>query len=72
MGVVMSVARVFGSSPADAAKIPIHLAAAPELQTVTGQYFALMKPAAPSKRAQDPALAKQLWEVSEKLTGARL
>jgi NAD(P)-dependent dehydrogenase (short-subunit alcohol dehydrogenase family) len=72
MGVIMSVARMFGSTPASAAKIPIHLATAAELEKVTGQYFNLMKPAKPSKSAQDPALAKRLWEVSEKLTGARL
>ncbi len=72
MGVMMRMSRWFGSSPADAAKIPIHLATSPELAKTTGQYFALLKRATPSKRAQDPELAKQLWEVSEKLTGARL
>ena len=72
MGTIMALSRMFGSSTADAAKIPIHLATAPELEKVTGQYFSLMKPATPSKRALDPELAKRLWEVSEKLTGASL
>lgn len=72
MGLIMTFARLVGSTPAQAAKIPIHLATAPELQKVTGQYFNVMKPAMPSKRAQDPELAKRLWEVSEKLTGAKL
>jgi NAD(P)-dependent dehydrogenase (short-subunit alcohol dehydrogenase family) len=72
MGIIMGMARMFGSSPADAAKIPIHLATSPELQNTTGQFFALMKPATPSKRARDPELAKRLWEVSEKLTGVRM
>jgi len=72
MGLIMTFARFFGSTPAEAAKIPIHLATAPELQKVTGQYFNAMKPATPSKRAQDPELAKRLWEVSEKLTSAKL
>ena len=72
MGIIMAVSRVFGSSTADAAKIPIHLASAPELEKVTGQYFNQMKPAIPSARALDPELAKRLWEVSETLTGVRL
>ncbi len=72
MGMIMGLSRRFGSTPAAAAKIPIHLATDPALEGVTGQYFSLMKPASPSKRAQDPALAKRLWEVSERLTGAKL
>ena len=72
MGFIMSVARMFGGTPADAAKIPLRLASAPELAQVTGQYFNVMKPASPSKKAQDPELARRLWEVSEQLTGAKM
>jgi len=72
MGFIMSIARMFGGTPADAAKIPLRLASAPELAQVTGQYFNVMKPASPSKKAQDPELARRLWEVSEQLTGAKM
>lgn len=72
LGFMMFMSRLFGSSVEDAAKIPITLASAPEYEKVSGQYFALLKPATPSERARDPELAKKLWEVSENLTGAHL
>ena len=36
-----------------------------------GFYFDVMKPAAPTAAAIDAAAAKQLWAVSERLTGAK-
>ena len=69
VGLLMRATSLFGSSPLKAAEIPLQLATDPSLASVTGQFFMLKKPAAPSKRAQDPQLARKLWEVSAKLTG---
>lgn len=47
------------------------LAASPDLDGVTGQYFENGHPVAPSRLAQDAALARRLWDVSAGLTGLR-
>jgi NAD(P)-dependent dehydrogenase (short-subunit alcohol dehydrogenase family) len=46
----------------------VQLAASPELEGVTGQYFEKGRAVAASRLAQDDALARRLWDVSEKLT----
>jgi retinol dehydrogenase-14 len=47
----------------------VQLAANPDLEGVTGQYFENRRPVAPSPLAQDEALGRRLWEVSTKLVG---
>ena len=47
----------------------IFLATAPEVGGVSGRYFAHRAEVRPTRVAQDDALARRLWEVSEKLTG---
>ncbi|MFI5178117.1 MAG: SDR family oxidoreductase [Vicinamibacterales bacterium] len=58
----------FISAEAGAATI-VQLAASPDLEGVTGQYFENQRPVAPSALAQDDALARRLWDVSLKLVG---
>jgi len=57
---------IFKSSK-EGAQTTIHLAVADGVQGVTGQYFSDCKIKATSKLAQDDALAKKLWELSETL-----
>jgi NAD(P)-dependent dehydrogenase (short-subunit alcohol dehydrogenase family) len=45
----------------------VHLAASPELDGVSGQYFEKNVPVAPAPLAQDAALARRLWDASEEL-----
>ena len=45
-----------------------YVGAHPELQGVTGYYFADCNPALPNANMQDDAMAARLWAVSEKLT----
>jgi NAD(P)-dependent dehydrogenase (short-subunit alcohol dehydrogenase family) len=59
----------FGASPAEGAKTSIYLAASPEVEGVTGKYFADRKPVASSRESYDEVAARRLWEVSERLTG---
>lgn len=62
---------LFMKSPERGAETSIHLASAPELDGVSGRYFADKKEKQPMAHASDPALAQRLWEISEKLTDFR-
>ena len=46
------------------------VASAPQLEGVTGQYFAKSRLAKPAATARDDAAAARLWAVSEALTAA--
>jgi retinol dehydrogenase 14 len=56
-------------SPEQGALTSIHLASAPEVEGVTGQFFAKSKPRKSSKRSYDQADARRLWEISAQLVG---
>jgi retinol dehydrogenase 14 len=71
-----SVQRVFVpflrplmKTPTQGAATSIHLASAPELSHVTGQYFANSKSKKSSQRSYDEAAAARLWQVSADLVG---
>jgi len=62
--------RLRGEPPEAGARVVMHVAAAPELEGVTGKYFSTsLRETAPTAMAQDDAAAKRLWEMSEKLVG---
>jgi retinol dehydrogenase 14 len=61
--------RVFMKSPARGAATSIHLASAPELEQVTGRYFANSRLKKSSERSYDQAAAARLWQVSADLVG---
>ena len=61
--------RPFMKTPAQGAATSIHLASAPDLEQVTGRYFANSKPKRSSKRSYDEAAAARLWQVSADLVG---
>ncbi len=67
--VVTRLLKPFLLTPARGAATSLHLATAPELEAVSGRYFAKQREAQPSPGAQDPALARRLWELSAGLTG---
>jgi retinol dehydrogenase 14 len=56
-------------SPAQGAATSIHLASAPELEQVSGRYFANRRPTRSSTRSYDQAVAAWLWEASADLVG---
>jgi NAD(P)-dependent dehydrogenase (short-subunit alcohol dehydrogenase family) len=64
-----AVDSTFGATPAEGAETSIYLAAAPEVESVTGKYFVRKKPVASSRASYDAASARRLWEVSAELTG---
>jgi NAD(P)-dependent dehydrogenase (short-subunit alcohol dehydrogenase family) len=59
--------RPFMKSPAKGAATSIHLAIAPDLEQVTGRYFANSKPKRSAKHSYDEGAAAQLWQVSAEL-----
>ena len=61
--------RPFMKAPAQGAATSIHLVSAPDLEQVTGRYFANGKPKRSSKRSYDEAAAARLWQVSADLVG---
>ncbi len=61
--------RPFMKGPAQGAATSIYLASSPDLEGVTGRYFANCKPKASSKRSHDEAVAARLWQVSADLVG---
>jgi retinol dehydrogenase-14 len=61
--------RPFMKSPARGAATSIHVASAPDLEPVTGRYFANSKPKRSSERSYDEADAARLWQVSADSAG---
>lgn len=67
------LARPFLKSPEQGARTSLHVALAPELRGVSGEYFASSRPKRPSAAGRDDAAAETLWEVSDALAaGASL
>lgn len=67
-GFLHSLLCLFGRRPDEAARGVLHVACAPELDGVSGRYFAAGHPRASSPATYDEALAARLWQVSAELT----
>jgi retinol dehydrogenase 14 len=61
--------RPFMKAPGRGAATSIHLVSAPDLEQVTGRYFATSKPRRSSRRSYDQAAAARLWQLSADLAG---
>jgi len=59
----------FFLTPARGARTSIHVATAPELEAVSGRYFAKQCEASAQRHATDPESARRLWQESARLTG---
>ncbi|MEN9580225.1 MAG: hypothetical protein RJA70_3234 [Pseudomonadota bacterium] len=68
-GYLKPVAYLFALDNAAGAKTSIYLASAPQVEGVSGKYFAKCKEKQPTRAAQNDKTAKRLWIESEKLTG---
>ena len=67
--VMIRVARLFMKTPAQGAATPLYLASSPEVEGVTGRYYASRKPKASSKASYDTVAAARLWQASAGLAG---
>jgi len=66
------LARRFMKSPAGGAETPIHLASSPELEGVSGRYFANRTAKDSNKLSYDVEEAARLWQASADLVGIRI
>jgi retinol dehydrogenase-12 len=64
------LAKLFMISPEEGARTTVHCATAPLTALESGAYYDSCKPVRPSRAADDPALASELWRRSVAWTGA--
>jgi NAD(P)-dependent dehydrogenase (short-subunit alcohol dehydrogenase family) len=69
--VVRKLVGLFLKSPEEGARTSLYLACSPEVEGVSGRYYAKCRERTPAPHARDPELARRLWERSEELTGLR-
>ena len=62
---------LFMKSPEQGAATSIHLAASPDIEGVSGRYFANCREKQPAAHATDGPTAARLWEISEALVEFR-
>lgn len=65
----ITIARPFMASPERGADTIVYLASSPDVAGQTGGYYVKRQRREPSAAARDDAAARELWEISEKLTG---
>jgi NAD(P)-dependent dehydrogenase (short-subunit alcohol dehydrogenase family) len=63
------VIRRMGQTPLEGAQTSIYLATSPEVEGVTGKYFADKRPVRSSPASYDLEAARRLWEISLNLVG---
>ncbi len=69
MPYLQALYRPFSRGAAKGADTPVWLAAAPQLEAVTGRYFKDRRELRPAAQARHDGDAARLWEVSETMTG---
>jgi len=57
------------NTPEKGARTHIHVASSPEIDGVTGKYYAYCKEAQPSPLAVDPVIRKRIWAWTAQVTG---
>jgi NAD(P)-dependent dehydrogenase (short-subunit alcohol dehydrogenase family) len=62
--------RIRYLTPEEGARTVLHLAVSPEVEGVTGGYFADGRPVESSAASRDEAAARRLWQISEALAGS--
>lgn len=65
----MGAMRPFQRSIDKGSRTPIYLCASPEVENVSGEYFADCRVVRPSRWALDAAAAQRLWQLSAQLVG---
>ena len=63
------IARPFMASPERGADTIVYLASSPDVAGQTGGYYVKRQRREPSAAARDDTVARELWELSEKMTG---
>lgn len=68
-GIVFGLFRPLMLTPEQGAQTSIYLAASPEVNGQTGLYYVKKKPKTPSSDARSDHFARELWDLSSRLTG---
>lgn len=72
IGFIMNIMQnLAGKSPEHGAETSIYLASSPEVKGITGKYWVDKQQKYSSRVSQDEASQKQLWEISEEITGLK-
>jgi NAD(P)-dependent dehydrogenase (short-subunit alcohol dehydrogenase family) len=66
--VMIRVGRLFMKTPDQGADTPVYLASSPQVEGITGQYYANRKPKTSSKASYDTTATARLWQASAGLT----
>ncbi|TVQ08360.1 MAG: SDR family oxidoreductase [Bacteroidetes bacterium] len=66
---LMSIMSLFMISPRKGAQTTLYLATSPQVENVSGEYFAKSKSKKPAPQALRQDVADRLWEISEKYVG---
>lgn len=69
---IMRALSLVMATPEKGAETSIYLASAPELATVSGEYFVKKRPHKPASRALDDTCARRLWDWSERAVDSAL
>jgi retinol dehydrogenase-14 len=69
--VVRRMVLPFLETPAQGAQTSIYLASSPDMDGITGQFFANMKVKTANKAAYDRAMVARLWQTSADLVGMK-
>ena len=67
--ILSKIIHLFLISVEEGARTVIHLASSDDVQNITGKYYSKMKLKDVSPKCKDQKLQKDLWRLSEKLTG---
>jgi NAD(P)-dependent dehydrogenase (short-subunit alcohol dehydrogenase family) len=67
--IISPVVRPFLKTPTQGAWTPIYLASSPDVEGITGEFFANRKPKTANKAAGDADVTARLWRVSTDLVG---
>ena len=67
--IISPLVRPFLKTPTQGARTPIYLASSPDVEAITGQFFANRKPKIANKAAGDLVVTARLWRVSSDLVG---
>jgi retinol dehydrogenase-14 len=67
--IISPLVRPFLKTPTQGAWTPIHLASSPDVEGITGQFFANRKPKTANKAAGNVDVTARLWRVSTDLVG---
>ena len=61
---------LFAVSPEKGAETLVHLAASPEVEGQSGDYYVKRRIVSPSRAGRDDAAAVRLWDATARITGA--